>query len=289
MQAALNAAQRVAQRFHIQPDRCDVLQDAHTLVVRFTESLVARIVTDTEGPRCGTAWLARETDIASHLSLHRAPIIPMHPQIPPIAHVEDGFAMNFWTFVHAVDALPSANEIGATLHHCHQVLQSYQNPLSELAILHESLAILNQQVVRTTLSQAAVALLQEHLEQSITKLAHLPHQALHGDAHMGNLMMTSEGLLWTDWEDCFLGPVEWDVASVIWNAKILNPDPGTVDAILNSYQSCGTNLDTDALQQCLIARAAVMCAWYPILYPDSSPERRHKLAYRLDWLRTQQR
>jgi thiamine kinase-like enzyme len=39
-------------------------------------------------------------------------------------------------------------------------------------------------------------------------------QALHGDAHFGNLLVTRDGLLWTDWEDAFLGPVEWDLASI---------------------------------------------------------------------------
>ena len=43
-------------------------------------------------------------------------------------------------------------------------------------------------------------------------------------------------------------------------------------------------IDDTALHQSLIARAAVMCAWYPVLYPDPSPERLEKLRFRLDWL-----
>jgi thiamine kinase-like enzyme len=101
---------------------------------------------------------------------------------------------------------------------------------------------------------------------------------------MGNLMMTSEGLLWTDWEDAFAGPIEWDIASIIWNAKLLENDEDTANAIMQAYESCGTVIDHLALEQCLIARAAVMTTWYPILYPNPSPERRQKLQQRLEWL-----
>jgi thiamine kinase-like enzyme len=101
---------------------------------------------------------------------------------------------------------------------------------------------------------------------------------------MGNLMNTTEGLLWTDWEDAFAGPVEWDVASIIWNAKILDEDHATVDAILASYCDAGGHVDAMVLQQCLIARAAVITAWYPILYPHPNADRQAKLQRRIEWL-----
>lgn len=37
-------------------------------------------------------------------------------------------------------------------------------------------------------------------------------QALHGDAHPGNLLVTPGGLLWTDFEETCAGPVGWDLA-----------------------------------------------------------------------------
>jgi aminoglycoside/choline kinase family phosphotransferase len=100
------------------------------------------------------------------------------------------------------------------------------------------------------------------------------------------MMHTTLGLLWTDWEDTFLGPVEWDLASIIWNARILDEDHATADAILDAYRQSGGHIDPVALHHSLIARAAVMSAWYPILYPDPSPLRQMKLQFRLDWLKT---
>jgi hypothetical protein len=285
MKPAILAAHHVAEQYGIVPDRCVVLQDAHTIVVRITDTLVARIVTDTTGPRSGTAWLACETAIAAHLSHRRAPIIPLHPALPPTAHEHDGYAMNFWTYVTAVDAPPAPADMARTLHQCHRMLSDFDQALPALAILHESLTILEQEPVQRSLTQESIALLSHHLIDSLEKLAPLPQQVLHGDAHMGNLMMTTDGLLWSDWEDAFLGPIEWDIASLIWNAQLLENDHATVSAILESYQAEGTAIDRAALDQCLIARAAVMSAWYPLLYPQPSPERQRKLQQRLDWLR----
>lgn len=281
----IHAAESVAIRHGIQPDRREILQDGHTLVVRLTDTLVARIVSDIDGPRQGTEWFARETAVAAHLSHHHGPIIPLHTALPPIAHVEDGYTMNFWQFVTATDAEPEASAIGAALHQCHRILESCPIDLPPLAILHESMALLDTLQKQNLFPPSTIALLHDHLERSIDVLTKVCHQPLHGDAHMGNLMMTTVGLLWTDWEDAFSGPVEWDLASIIWNARLLDAEHAYADTILSAYQSAGGTYSESTLQACLIARAAVMSSWYPVLYPNPSPERRAKLQHRLEWLK----
>lgn len=281
MSVPVQAAEAVVIRHGITPDRREILQDAHTLVVRLTESLVARIVTDPTGPRGGTAWFARETAIAAHLSRLHAPVVPLHPSLPHVAFEEQGFAINFWEFVSLIDVVPEPAAIGTTLFRCHSLLRSFPEPLPPLAILHETQSLLDH---APCFPPDTIDLLRRHLERSIRALAACPHQPLHGDAHTGNLMQTTRGLLWSDWEDAFSGPVEWDLASVIWNAKLLDHNTRKVDAILHAYVSAGGSYDQDALDQSLIARAAVMSAWYPVLYPNPSPERIAKLRARLDWL-----
>lgn len=265
----------------ITPDRCVILQDSSTLVLRLTETLVARVVQDMDGPRQGTAWFARENAIAEHLTLHGAPVIPLHPALPPGPHEHLGFPMNFWQYVTRIDAEPAPREIGRTLCQCHEVLRNFSQELPKLAIITESLEILRD---RELFPQATQEMLRRHLEKSVDVLAEFPHQPQHGDAHLGNLMNTTQGLLWTDWEDAFAGPVEWDVASAIWNAHLLEGDQATVDAIMNAYREAGGQIDERALQQCLIARAAVITAWYPILYPAMNEDRQDKLRRRIEWL-----
>lgn len=273
----IRAATEIAIAHGVTPDRCDILQNSSTLVLRLTETLVARVVQDTEGPRQGTEWFARENAIAQHLTRHGAPTIPLHPDLPPGPHEHLGYPINFWEFVTRIEAKPAPAEIGRTLHQCHEIMNHFPEPLPKLAILTESLAILDE---RELFAEPTQQMLRDHLSTSINALSACPHQPLHGDAHMGNLMNTRRGLLWTDWEDTFAGPVEWDVASIIWNAQILEEDHATVKAILDAYGP----VNDEALNQSLIGRAAVMTAWYPILYPNPNEERQRRLRSRIEWL-----
>jgi len=280
---ARRAALEVATEHGITPDRCDILQNGHTLVLRLTETLVARVVQDLEGPRQGTEWFARENAIAEHLTLAGAPVIPLHSDLPPGPHWRHGLPMNFWRFVTRVPEEPRAAEIGRALYECHAALGQFSEPLPPLAILTEASRILEE---RDLFPAATQSMLIQHLKKSVEILARFPHQPLHGDAHEGNLMNTTQGLLWTDWEDAFSGPVEWDLASLIWNARLLNRDHATADAMLQGYRDAGGVWKESALEQSLIARAAVMTAWYPILYPNPNAERQKKLQHRLDWLKS---
>ncbi|CAN5830158.1 hypothetical protein BH11VER1_BH11VER1_04410 [soil metagenome] len=277
----IRAATETARAHGITPDRCDILQNGSTLVLRLTETLVARVVQDVDGPRQGTAWFARENALAQHLTQHGAPVIPLHPDLPPGPHEHLGYPLNFWQFVTAIDAPAEPAEIGRTLHQCHDIMRSFPETLPPLAILTESLAILQD---RELFPKTTQQLLRDHLTSSLDALGQFPHQPLHGDAHMGNLMNTTNGLLWTDWEDTFAGPVEWDLASIIWNAKILEEDHITVQQILDTYLEVGGVIDESALHHSLIARAAVMTTWYPILYPNPNQDRQVKLQRRIDWL-----
>jgi hypothetical protein len=194
----IRAATETAIAHGITPDRCDILQDGSTLVLRLTDSLVARVVTDLDGPRQGSAWFTRENAVAQHLARHGAPVIPIHPDLPPGPHEHLGYTLNFWQYVTSVPAEPEPEIIGSTLHHCHRTLRTFPGPLPELAILTESLALLETLDRRGLFPPATLTLLHDRLVSSIEVLSGFPHQPLHGDAHPGNLMHTTLGLLWTD-------------------------------------------------------------------------------------------
>ena len=272
LKPATRAAIETVTAHGITPDRCEILQDGSTLVLRLTETLVARVVQDRDGPRQGTDWFARENAIAQHLTEHGAPVIPLHPALPPGPHEHLGYPMNFWEFVTRIDVEPDHGEMGRTLRQCHSILRSFPKPLPVLGILTETLAILEDRPSgsdRELFPAHTQGMLYDRITSSLDVLRQFPAQPLHGDAHMGNLMNTTSGLLWTDWEDAFSGPVEWDVASLIWNAQILDEDHAAVRAILDAYGP----VNECALQQSIVARAAVMTAWYPILYPNPNAER----------------
>ena len=104
----IRAAKETAERYGVVTDRCEILQDGNTLVLRLSESLVARVVTDRDGPRQGDGWFARENAVAEHLARAGAPVIPLHPGLPPGPHERHGYTMSFWQFVQVVAGRPWA-------------------------------------------------------------------------------------------------------------------------------------------------------------------------------------
>lgn len=284
LELPIRAAIEIAGEHGLRSDRCEILQHGSTLVLRLSETLVARIVMDRNGPRQGISWFERENAVALHLARNGAPVIPLHPDLPPGPHEHLGYPINFWRFVTILDDKPDPALMGSTLHRCHELLRSFPDPLPQLAILTETLDLLETLERRKLFPHSILGLFHDRLTTSLDALKSCLLQPLHGDAHGGNLLNTTDGLLWTDWEDTFLGPVEWDLASIIWNARILDEDHQTADAILEAYRNSGGLIDSNALHHSLIARAAVMSAWYPILYPDPSTERQLKLQRRIDWL-----
>jgi thiamine kinase-like enzyme len=56
-----------------------------------------------------------------------------------------------------------------------------------------------------------------------------PRRPLHGDAHLGNVLLTPGGPRWTDFEDVCVGPLEWDLASLTLSAEAVDTYPGQVD------------------------------------------------------------
>jgi thiamine kinase-like enzyme len=287
LEIPLRAAREVAMAHGVMPDRCEILQNGSTLVLRLGDSLVVRVIRDVDGPRQGSEWFVRENAVAQYLARQGAPVIPMHSELPPGPHVHLGHTLNFWQFVSVTNKEPEPQAIGQTLFQCHDLLRGFDGDLPELAILTESMALLDTLEEGGHFSRATIELLHERLVSSIHALEAFPYQPLHGDAHPGNLLNTTIGLLWTDWEDTFLGPVEWDLASIIWNARILDEDNAHADGILAAYVEAGGEINADSLHHCMIARAAVMSAWYPILYPEPNEMRQAKLARRLEWLEKQ--
>ena len=280
----IRAATETAIAHGVVPDRCEILQNGSTLVLRLTDTLVARVVQDLEGPRRGGEWFARENAVAQHLAREGAPVIPMHAGIPPGPHEHLGYTLNFWQYVQRTTGEPPPEAIGETLYHCHEALRGFGEPLPELAILHESLDLLDSLDERRLFPSETIGLLRERLVESIGGLAGSRYQPLHGDAHLGNLMDTTAGLLWTDWEDTFSGPVEWDLASVVWNARVLEEDHRLVDRVFDAYRRAGGSIDVEVLDHCMVGRAAVMTAWYPVLYPAMGEGRRERLRRRVEWL-----
>src|SRR5205085_2799774 len=63
----------------------------------------------------------------------------------------------------------------------------------------------------------------------------LPAQAIHGDASISNLLRTDSGLIWNDLEDVCAGPVHWDVAGLVVDARTRGESEALVEDFLRTY------------------------------------------------------
>jgi aminoglycoside phosphotransferase (APT) family kinase protein len=171
-------------------------------------------------------WLEREIAVTEFLSEQGAPVVAPSRELPPGPHEYDGFAISFWTYVEPdPDRTPIASDCSAMLFDLHAVLRTYPGKLPILGAddIPRGLELLGQ--TDEVLSKSDVELLRASAERlrSLWEVPGEDAQPLHGDAHPGNLISTRDGgLVWIDFEDVCLGPVEWDLATMM--------DPGAVAA-----------------------------------------------------------
>jgi thiamine kinase-like enzyme len=91
--------------------------------------------------------------------------------------------------------------------------------------------------------------------------------AIHGDPHLGNVLITSAGPLWTDWESACVGPLEWDLSCL--------PD---------SSMAGIAPVDPDLLAVLRDLRSVCVAVWCSA-EPDRAPDKREAAEYHLRRLR----
>jgi hypothetical protein len=261
-------------------DAPEVIADGSNVLVHLVPSpVVARVATTTALVRKPPEqWLALDLDLAGYLAARDFPVVPPSRELPPGPHQFDGLALTFWEYVeHDRNYVANAQEVGPLLHDLHAALRDYRGPLRRLSPFAEipqwldEVAFWNNDEVaswNTATSNAIdpsdIAILRHGFSVISADIAalHLPEQPLHGDAHKKNVLKTSNGLVWTDFEDACYGPIEWDLACFVRTS--LEPR----DAALASH---GGQPDPEHLQPFFAARDLQGAAWGAILttrFPD---------------------
>jgi thiamine kinase-like enzyme len=271
-QSALDFASRIARQQGLVFDQAVMLQSSSTVVLHLKPTpVVARVAGGmTMVLRPGAKWFARELAIAHHLAAAQAPSLRPSDQLPPGPYQEQGRVLSFWQWVQELPHPPKAQEIGQGLRQCHRALASFEGDLEPWGGLREaecSWQGLVEQGLGKYLDQADLKLL-ETVQQVLQR--HLPQtnlQPIHGDAHLLNVLNTPQGARWADWEDAFLGPVEFDLATLVAAPRIFNQDLARAEAVLRHYQEPSEQaleplqIDAQLLDLCIIARTFLVLAW----------------------------
>lgn len=225
---AAAAALAAGRALGLQAESATVLHDVFSVVVRLDPTpVVARVpVVLPQGytPDLQQARQQRELDVVAWLDAQGVPVVPPSPLVPrtPVRH--DGFPMTFWELADvAPDHEPYSGVAITKSAELHAGLSGYRAPLPFLAPFNEAapgmFAALEESELLSSAdidrARAEYAALRTELCDPAAFAARYPGvtvQAVQGDGPSHNVIRTTSGIKFSDFEDVSLGPVEWDLA-----------------------------------------------------------------------------
>ena len=253
-QAALVAdAVAVGRRLGLVVDAPVVLRDSLNLVVWLRPApVVARVQVRTGLVRDPDA-AADSLALAGYLAARGLPVSPPAGGIDPGPHVgTTGQTMTLWRRLE-IDREPADPAVcGSSLRRLHEEAAGFDGPLRHVGPVEEIGRL--AEVLRPLLPEEAARLLEMRSRLNLPDGA---VQALHGDAHLGNVVLTPRGVCWLDWEESWRGPIAWDLACLAHRRATYGQIAAETDRAFAGY---GPH-DADAVNPWLPAVALWAGAW----------------------------
>jgi aminoglycoside phosphotransferase (APT) family kinase protein len=265
---AVAAARSTASALDLAVEDAVVLNDSNRLVVRLTPcDIVARVAPVTH--HAGSAEL--EVELVKRLAQTDSPVATLDARVEPRVFVRDGFVIAMWTYFEPVRRALPPGEYAQALARLHAGLRQIDVAIPQFTdrVADTLRDVANRDVTPdlTDTDRALLAGMLGDLRGSIAGRG-APEQLLHGEPHPGNVLHTSNGPLFVDFENTTHGPVEYDLA---WVPK----------AVSDSYPKA----DQDLVGECrgLVLAIVAMHRWR---LGDQHPSGRRSGVAFLDALRT---
>jgi hypothetical protein len=215
---ALTAAHSLARRHGLPTRDAVVLKDGSNLLVHLAPApVVVRVATFTAFIRVDPLpWLQREVALASHLAAQGAAVVPPSSELPPGPHAVGEWWLTAWQHVaHDPGAVPAALDVLAALDELRPALQAFSGDLPAYGPVAGDLDLALECCGRASLLTAGqIAEMRRRRDDLRAVVAPLPMSAQHGDAHPRNVLVTQQGLVWNDFEDCCAASPLWDLATL---------------------------------------------------------------------------
>lgn len=222
---ALTAVRQAAKDRGLPVDDPRILRDATNVLVHLAPApVVARVPLTFTRLRPRT-WFEQELGLAVFLAAAGAPVVPPSDEVDPEPVERGGLLVTFWKHVDHDPARFDPEAAGRSLRALHRALAAYEEPLPSFDRLDEIDRLLR--LLRPSPIASADDL--SALRRAWQRLEPPPpggRRPLHGDSHFNNVLSTPRGPLWTDLENACEGPVEYDVACLLWRDA-----PGTNRAV----------------------------------------------------------
>ncbi|MGW0160557.1 phosphotransferase [Mycobacterium sp. NPDC003323] len=225
---AADAALRAGRALGLDVERATVLHDVFSVVVHLEPApVVARVpvvLPHSYTPELQAARQQRELDVVAWLDTQGVPVVPPSPLVPRNPVRRDGFAMTFWELADvAADHQPYAGVAIAKSAELHAGLAAYPGPLPFLVPFNEAAPgmfdalepsqLLNaDDIDRARAEYAALRAVLADRAAFTAKHAGVGVQPVQGDGPSHNVIRTTSGIKFSDFEDICCGPVEWDLA-----------------------------------------------------------------------------
>jgi hypothetical protein len=234
--SAVVAATAVARRLGLPAGSPEVLHERSNVLVRMGH-VVARVPATTLLMRPdATAWLERDVALSAFLTERDVRVVSPTTDPPAGPHFAEGLPVTLWHWTpHDPDHRHRPGEVANSLARVHSVLRDFPGELPVRGPFGELETMLR---LHGDAMDGAAERIRAEAARIEAELPAAPVQALHGDAHPGNLIATADGPCWLDFEDTWRGPLAWDLAIL---AKQGGPDllaayPAEVDeAAIASY------------------------------------------------------
>jgi aminoglycoside phosphotransferase (APT) family kinase protein len=208
---AIAAAIATASSHGLPADDAILLQDSNRLTLRLLPcDVLARVAP-------AAHQVAQfEIDLARRLAESGSPVAVLEPRVEPRVHERDGFVVTLWTYYEPAThrSISSADYAGA-LGRLHAGMRTLDVPTPHFTDRVEQAQRLVADRDRTpALADADRELLGDTLRSLRRRIGERggAEQLLHGEPHPGNVLSTTNGLLFIDLETCCRGPVEFDLA-----------------------------------------------------------------------------
>lgn len=207
--AGVAAAIRVGAEFGLPTGDPEVLHFKSNVLVRLG-SMVARVPGTTLFARPDpAAWLARDVALSKHLTERDVLVVSPTTDPPAGPHFADGLPVTLWHYTpHEPGNTLSPREVAMSLARVHEALADYPGELPELGPVQDLRTLLDR---HGSAMGGAAPRLYEELERVVAALPGGEARPLHGDAHSGNVVATTAGPCWLDFEDTWRGPLGWDL------------------------------------------------------------------------------
>lgn len=218
----------------------------HTAVKLSPWPIVARIASGSSFD-FSLGSLEHELTIAAHLSSRKAPSVRPISEASPGPYLENDCAITLWEFV---DGRPVSTEAdrfmaAASLTLVHSALADVDADLPSFITKVESCETILAEPMQAPKLAGSDRLFLEKLYAMLRKdLSGIggAWQPLHGDTHLGNVIITGAEAVWMDLEAACLGPLEWDIVNLpaaTWS-RFSAVDPGLMRLFADVRSLCLT-------------------------------------------------